>query len=527
MKKIIFIAGILLLASRSIAQVSIPGNFHDEYVELMNLKNYSTVSAIAIFPSITNFYVQRDSIDWNIWEDYYKIEDFSSKQFSFSNVSFLSSVNYTMPWSYNDGPIWAGKGNNVAITTGMNYVSKNFVFRFNPIFTYAQNKPFEIPEVSGNKSEFSYPLEYRIDLVQRYGDKSVSRLFPGQSELRFILKNWTVGASTQNMSWGPSQRNPILMSKQAAGFPHLDLGTYTPIITKIGTIETKSYWGILSESDYFDADSSNDENLFGGLVLGYRPAFMKSLSVGVNRSFYRDLERATVEDAFAQFVTFNRILDTQIDSNRVSNDFFDQMLSIFATWTFKEQGFEVYMEFAKNDFPGNFLEFIRYPDRARAYTIGFNKLVDIGVKRILKISYEGTVLGANQVKSITGPGNPIFYIHGINLKGYTHQGQLLGAGIGPASNSNWISFHLYTPTSRFGLEAERIRFNDDYLVRRYAGQNPAPVEYQLNYVASAVHHINQFSFQGRLIYSRHSNWYTDDDRGGETLNFQINLDYRF
>ncbi len=527
MKKIIFSIVIVLLAVRSSAQVTVPGNYHDDYVALMNLKNYSEISSIGIFPAITNFYVQRDSLEWNVWGENYKIEDFNEKSVNFSNISLISGVNYTMPWSYNDGPIWSGKGNNLALAAGVNFVSKNLVIRLNPIFNYSQNRPFEIREVVGDKSEFSYPLAYRIDYVQRYGDDALVKLFPGQSELRFIHNNWTIGASTQNMTWGPSQRNPIIMSKQGAGFPHVDLGTYTPLVTKLGTIEVKSYWGILSESNYFDSVSENDKNLFGGLVLGYRPSFMRSLSVGVNRSFYRDMEGAELQDAFAQFVTFNRRLDTQIDSNRVSNDFFDQMVSIFAKWTFPREGFEVYMEFAKNDFPGNFLEFVRYPDRGRAYTIGFSKLVDIGDQNVLKVGYEGTVLGANQVKQVTGPGNPTYYIHNVNLKGYTHDGQLLGAGIGPGSNSNWVGFHLYTPKSRFGLEAERIRFNDDHLVRVFGGQNPAPAEYQLNYIASAVHHLDKFSFQGRLIYSRHSNWYADDERGGETLNFQINLDYRF
>lgn len=527
MKQILFSALLLFSVSNGFSQIITPGKYDEEYIRVLNLKNYSEVSPIGIFPSITNLHTQGDSISWNIWNDYYKIDDYSEKSLQFSKVSMLSAVNYTMPWSYNDGPIWRGKGNNLAITAGINYVSENFIIRFNPILNYSENRPFRIPETEWEKSEFSYPLAYRLDYVQRFGNGSFTKLYPGQSEVRFVLNNWTIGAGSQNISWGPSYRNPILLSKQAAGIPHIDIGTFVPRVTKIGTFEGKSYWGILSESQFFDENPDNNRNLFGGLVLGYRPSFLKSLSVGISRSFYRQLEGIKISDLFAQFVTFNRDFDEEIRPGIFTNDLYDQMLSLYATWTFEEEGFEVYLEFAKNDFPGNFLEFVRYPDRARAYTLGFNKLVDVGAESILKFGYEGTVLGSNQVKSVTGSGNPIYYIHTVNELGYTHDGQLLGAGIGPASNSNWLGFTLYTPSSQFGLEAERIRFNDDYLVSTFSGQNPAPVEYQLNYIANAVHHLNQFSFQGKLIYSRHSNWYTDDDRGGETLNFQINLDYRF
>lgn len=524
-KSLVAFSFLFLVGFHSSAQIIIPGNYQEEYVGLLNLKNYSSSSSIGIFPTITNFFTQRDSLKWNIWDSNFGIEEFNDKKISFSNLSFLSAVNYTTPWSYNDGPIWRGKGNNVAITAGVNYVTDHFIVRFNPILTYAQNKPYAIPPVAGDKSEFSYPLAFRLDYVQRYGNDAFTKLYPGQSEIRFIVKKMTVGLSTQNMSWGPSKRNPILMSKQAAGFPHIDLGTFVPVSTKIGTIEGKSYWGLLSESDYFDDNSDNDRRLFGGLVLAYRPSFLKSLNVGITRSLYRNFEGVGVSDFFAQFITLDNSLDEPV-GGAITNDSYDQMASVFASWVFPEQGFEAYFEFAKNDFPGNFLEFVRYPDRARAYTFGFQKLVDVK-ENVLKIGYEGTVLSANQIKSITGRGNPTYYVHFLIPQGYTHDGQIIGAGIGPGSNSNWVGFQFYTPNSSFGLEAERIRFNDDYLINTYGGQNPAPVEYQLNYVASAVHHLSQFSFQGRLIYSRHSNLYTDDERGGETLNFHVNIDYRF
>ena len=57
---------------------------------------------------------------------------------------------------------------------------------------------------------------------------------------------------------------------------------------------------------------------------------------------------------------------------------------------------------------------------------------------------ESTTLSQNQISFINNSGSGgTYYIHGIVNQGYTHQGQLVGASIGPGANSNFISLDFF------------------------------------------------------------------------------------
>ncbi len=506
------------------SQIITPGSFQEEYTRLLYFKNYSDVTPIAIYPSITYFDAITDSIDWNIWNENFQIDEQSG--FRINSVELLNSYNSSLPWSYNDGAYWQGKGHNMAVKAGVSFSSKYIDVTINPILFSASNQAYTIPDHSYPKSSFSYPLNRRIDFVQRYGNERFNAIDWGQAEVRFKLKRFTTGVTTQNMSWGPAYYNPIIMSKNASGIPRIFMGTDRPIHTKIGSFEAYSIWGLMSESAYFDTDNDNDLRYIGGLTFGYRPSFAESLSVGLARVSYRNRFGLDFRDLFVQFFSFNSDYDEEVSPGVFTNDFNDQMLSVFATWTFAEQGFEAYFEFAKNDFPGGFLEFVRYPDRARAYTLGFTKLFELANKGVIKLNYEGTQLASNQVRLVTGSGNPIFYLHHIVDQGYTQNGQFIGAGIGIGSNANTLTASYFGPNSQFGLDLNRTRFNDEYLVRNFSGLGTAPTEYEWRVGVHYLRHFERFTSQIRMARIRHLNVFFDDDRGAFNWNFQLNLEYR-
>jgi hypothetical protein len=52
-----------------------------------------------------------------------------------------------------------------------------------------------------------------------------------------------------------------------------------------GDVEARLWSGYLTESDYFDSDSSNNHNLISGFGAAYAPAILEGLTISLNRTY--------------------------------------------------------------------------------------------------------------------------------------------------------------------------------------------------------------------------------------------------
>jgi hypothetical protein len=59
---------------------------------------------------------------------------------------------------------------------------------------------------------------------------------------------------------------------------------------------------------------------------------------------------------------------------------------------------------------------------------------------------------------------PSWYLGADVVQGYTHNGQILGAGIGPGATSQTIELNWRKAKNRIGLSAERRLHNNDFYV---------------------------------------------------------------
>src|SRR5690606_12643013 len=57
-----------------------------------------------------------------------------------------------------------------------------------------------------------------------------------------------------------------------------------------------------------------------------------------------------------------------------------------------------------------------------------------------------------------------WYVHGQVPAGYTHRGQMLGAGIGPGSNMQSVNVSWVQGVKQLGLQAERLSHNEDFML---------------------------------------------------------------
>ncbi|MFY0627132.1 MAG: hypothetical protein JXR07_12605 [Reichenbachiella sp.] len=510
-----------LCNNESSGQILVPGSYDIDYYKVLQLQNNDLVDPINFRPSIITQYRIDSSLTWDIWENRFPIfqEEKEGLNFFWNYPSMTISFDSKYPRGYNDGAIWSGKGLMTSLTGGVYGNIGILHFAFNPIYSYAQNNHFEIPSHNFNKSEYSYPFENDIDWVQRYGDQAYHNFNLGQSELRLIYKKTTIGISTENMVWGPAQFNPILMSNNAAGIPRIDLGSSEPIKTKIGNIEFRAFWGVIKESNFFEKFEEKHERYWTGFTFGYQPSFIPGLSLGINRTMYKDhtLFPMEAKDIFWAFR-----INPEDDPGSV-NDFYDQMVSGTLRWTFIEVGFETYVELAKNDFNDGLLDHLLEPDHSRSYTIGFIKTLNLKSGNILKLNYEHTTLGKSRFSRSTPP----IYVHYVAKQGYTHEGQIIGSDIGPGSNSDYVSVNWYSPSGMIGFVSSRIRFNDDYYESNYESSDffdQQDVEYNLT--ISALKFINRFSIGGKLGISQRLNWNYESGNNVNNFHVSCSLSYR-
>ncbi|HVZ48623.1 MAG TPA: capsule assembly Wzi family protein [Gemmatimonadaceae bacterium] len=376
--------------------------------------------------------------------------------------------NSALPFSMNDGPLWAGRGLNTLVTTGVTARWGRFTAILAPQFWSAENRDFQViqhlPTVSDGRSPWSnpfHPWPSSIDLPYRFGDQRLSGVDPGQSSLSADLGRVVAGAGTENMWWGPGAQNAIVMSNNAPGFPHAFVRTGADgWRTGVGRFDAQWVLGTLRESDFFDSTSSNNTRSLSGLVVVWTPAADSSLSVGMARTVWANTTASVPLGAALDVLRGVGRPDTDSSATPAQGRR-DQILSFFGRWIFPQAGFEAYAEWARFEQPASLADFIEYPQHSQAYTVGLqwgHPLRVRGEDARLRVQAEGTYLEPDPAQRVRPVGTT--YTSRVVPQGYTNRGQSLGAAIGPGSSSQWLAVDLFAPRYTIGAYLERIRFDN-------------------------------------------------------------------
>jgi len=385
---------------------------------------------------------------------------------------FLAIGNSSIPFSMNDGAMWAGRGWNESVRAGVHAEVGRVSVTLAPELLASENLGYEMPppEVTlplpPGRSPFSSPWHirpYSIDLPLRFGDLPVWRLEPGQTTRTVDAGRVAVGLSSEQEWWGPGIRNALVLSNNAPGIPRLFLRTTRPLETSIGKIEIRWFAGGLTESRFFDRDPTNNLRSIAGIGLAWTTRWKPNLTVGFARTVYAPVgswDRIPLR-LFAVFRTWGLSWSAPpSDSTQIPGR--DQVYSIFGRWVFPQDGLEAYFEWARTTFPSSVRDLVLAPDHTRAYTVGLQWSRPVRTKRAaVRVAAEAT----NLEKSLTYTDRPLatFYTSRRVIQGYTQQGQVIGAAIGPGSSSQWLSVDYLAPRWRVAAFAGRIRWDDDAL----------------------------------------------------------------
>jgi hypothetical protein len=380
------------------------------------------------------------------------------------------SFNTAAPYGQNDGLLWQGRGFNSLFKGGVRFEGYGVELTLLPHFAFSQNMEFDIikPNYSGENytdkaGKYGYYGVSSVDAPQRFGDKPFYDWDFGDSEIRYTWKTLTIGFGTQSIWMGPTKLNPIIHSNNAGSYPKLDIGLRRQSVTipwlnwYIGDIEFRSFWGYLSESDYFDNDNSNDHLLITGLSFAYSfPSFLKGLTIGFNRIM---LSKWDAMNFGAIFTLLSPFVDYR---SGFGEDEDDQRVSFFIDYLLPLSGINIYFEWARNDFPPNLSFVIQYPFHSAAYTFGIKKTFLFNNNFLGEILLEITDLECSQDYDRVIPWYSTFYSHLIIVQGHTNRGQWLGAGIGTGGNSQYFGIKLYFPKGYGNLFIQRRNPDLDY-----------------------------------------------------------------
>ncbi len=471
----------------------------------------------------------------------------SDVKFVLLNPTVRTEFNGHHPYYSNNGAIKPVKGISTLISAG-GFVKYRFVsIQLKPELLLSQNGTYEGFADSHPDAIWRSRYLYwnRTDTPEDFRSIEGGKILPGQSNITFsFLKGLGVGLSTENLWWGPGKRGALLMTNNAEGFPHLFLRSLSPMKTGIGVFEGQIIAGRLggSGSPPPEPERRNRNSLLyspkvdgwrylSAATFTYQPKWVPGLAVGFTRSFqvYSTFAR---ENNF-YFPFFTNLL-RENDGQRDELDI-DQLLSTHIRWYWKEAAAEFYFEFGRNDASIRLRDLLLVPQHSRAYIFGLSKIISLQ-KRQLEINYEHVEMSQTINYLINDASS--WYLHSRVRHGYTHRGEVLGAGVGPGSDLDHLSANLYDKSSSYGIIIERLRHQSDFYYRTFGDINDARrhwVDYSFG--LSASQQLKFLNVEGQLIYSRSLNyqWEISDPLVGNFINgrdvnnlvFRLNVAYIF
>ena len=473
-------------------------------------------------------------------------------------IDYNIEFNSHHPYNRNNGSMIPNRGYQHIISGGVYAEIGPLSIQLKPEYLFSENKDFEGfgEGPNGHYSEIwakRYKLWNRIDMPERFGEKSINKTLIGQSSIRLNFKGLSLGVSNENIWWGPSIRNSIMMSNHARGFKHITFNTTKPLKTKIGNFEWQVVSGRLESSGYLPANSTqqhagtniyipkinqiaetNDWRYLQALTLTYSPKWISGFSIGYTR--WVQMYSALVKGKYSYFMkgnpTWFPVFSNLFRKNDKSVDYemqTDQAAGVFIRWLWKDSKAEIYVDYNHNDSKQNIRDFLLDSDHSRAVTVGIQKIFKINTDNYL-FSWEWTQMEQTASRLLRNAGS--WYEHSFVYDGYTNEGEVLGAGIGPGSNSHYFALNRIRDKEKLGIGIEIIDQDNDFYHEAFASAgDPRRYWKDFNLHINFSKKYKNLWLSSNLMYSRSLNYQWDlDDMateyyhpGNDVNNFHMTL----
>lgn len=380
------------------------------------------------------------------------------------------TANSMVPYGDNNEAAWYGKGLNSELMGGVWISSDYLTVTFRPQWVNQQNLDFEIPRFvphheDGNLLYQAEAIGSIIDAPFRFGNEPFSTFSYGYSSIRVHYNAFEAGYSNEPLGWGGNINYPLLLSNNAPGMKHFFIGTRSPFhIPFIGNFEFKYMGAFPEDSDYFiwNEDEEVQSRFINGINISFSPQFAQNLHIGFARTVHTYLEEDGLKSSDLGLI-FDPFLLEKFFEKRGPLDLLrprNHLNSIYARWIWPESHIELYGEFYREDFAWDSRDLLMELRHNSGYAFGMQKLLIARFAHFYKINLEFTNMTPSYLQEVRR--QDYYYAHPEIRQGHTHKGQLLGAAIGPGSNSQFLSVDSYQDWGRYGIYFRRLADNNHF-----------------------------------------------------------------
>jgi hypothetical protein len=210
---------------------------------------------------------------------------------------------------------------------------------------------------------------------------------------------------------------------------------------------------------------------------------------------------------FPVFSNLFRKNDNYVDYEGQTN----QAAGLFLRWLWKDSKAEIYVDYHHNDSKNNIRDLLLDSDHSRAATVGMQKIFKINNNDFL-FSWEWTQMEQTASRLLRNAGS--WYTHSSARDGYTNEGEVLGAAIGPGSNSHYIALNRIRDKEKLGIAIEIIDQDNDFYHEAFSNNTGFGGDYR-RYWKDYNLHVNfskkfkNFWLSSNLMYSRSLNYQWD------------------
>lgn len=438
------------------------GGEAERYLRVLQLSDSGPATPWTILPFSLSGETARMPAGAHPWRDRFQ-SDTAASGIRWLRPTAQATVNTTFPVQGAVGPVWAGRGGTISVQGGLAAHWRRVRLQLAPVAFLAQNAAFPLaPNGATGQLRFADArFPGNIDYPQRFGESAYGRVDAGTSALTVDGGALTAGVSSAPQRWGPAREYPLLLGPGAGGFPHAFVGTARPVDLWFARMQMRFIVGRLAQSSYSPVRAGTGTRFASATIFGFTPRGIDGLELGAAR-FFETTAPFSLSRALRPFDPRALVGAVGDPLNNVNVADENQMASAFLRWAFPGAGVEVYGEWYREDFPGDFRKFVIKPDDLSSFTVGFQRVFVVAPNRRRLFRFE-IVNGelSHQERAQRGFDAPLPpYTHTEVVQGHTYHGLLLGSPEAYGGAGWRVAVDDYTPRGRVTIGLEQALRGD-------------------------------------------------------------------
>jgi hypothetical protein len=405
-------------------------------------------------------------------------------------INFLQKYNSHHPYGWNDGPLSFSKGYQFVGSGGVYMRWRNIHLTLRPEFFKTASDPYLTSGLWGQRTS------------------ALSKLSLGQSSLRMDFGPLSLGISTQNLWLGPGQYSSLLMSNNAPGFNHFNIGTNRPLKTPFGSFQLSIVGGTLTQNGMQGFENANLKlygrippvNYLNSISISYSPVFFKNFYLTANRAFTLPAQEKPSSKLNEYYlIALKPLFRNVYEDNSLP---IDQVLKGSVKYVFPKEHAEVYFEYGWNDGKSNSRDLILDMSHSAASIYGVKKIQYLNEKIYLNFEAEATQMSQRPSYLQRNAGN--WYVHANG--GYINENQILGAGSGWGNDVQTFAISLNKGWNKYGIKFQHIAHDPTGVANVLSYDGGAPYWDDYAYGIQLKQKYNHFLFNLNMEWVNSKNY---------------------